>query len=352
MKTKTPSEQDLADALDAYIEQVASNKPQRSDVAQSAWVADVLREDAEATHADPAFVAKLSAQLRTAHADRTASLWQRAIQSLKLLFKPTKGRTMTRLTWGLTVLCTVIVTLLTLLLLQPRTLPAQHILAQAAEATLREAGQVEHIVVETRLKDIAQNEETAYISEDWSAIGTTMDGYLITVERTTARYAAEDVALAQPVSWSYESWAKSCFLDLQSYPTIYYDPGADPEGCVNVEQTARLSIPSPVGQPVQASPQTWVSRLQVDMEDLIYQEDHFNHRPVYSLTDVYEDTTLTLYIDRETYRPLGFVAQTPNYVLTQTVLHYTVQSRDALPFDPFTWPPAPFAEDFQALPRK
>ena len=35
-------------------------------------------------------------------------------------------------------------------------------------------------------------------------VATTLDGYLTTDERTSARYASNDVTLKQPLSWSYD----------------------------------------------------------------------------------------------------------------------------------------------------
>ncbi len=351
MTTEDFNEKELADLLDAYMEQAADAKNAGPGIANAALTADLLREDVQTTQATPAFVATLSAQLRDAHASRTMPVWQRITQTLTELFKPAKGKTMTRLTWGLTVLCSVVATLLVVLLTQPRKLTTRQILAEAAEATSRRSGMVEHIIVEIRLKNLAENTETAYILEEWQAIGAAMDGNLITTGRATAHYAAGDDALTRPLSWAYETWDKACFLDLQDYPNIYRDANTDAAGCVSVEQTVRLYIPGPIGQPAEASPQAWISRLQASGDPLVYQKDTFNEQLVYRLSEVREDATLTLYVDRESYLPVGFVAQTPNYVLTQSVRIYEVKPQDAFSSDPFAWPPATLADGFQALPR-
>lgn len=369
MKPETTNEQELADWLDDYIERKSKVTSQRSKVKNQitesgqylpnrtqASVTDMLLEDADVTRADPAFIAGLSTRLRDAYPASITTPWQRFKQALlhvgDTLFKPAKGKTMTRLTWGLTVLCTVIATLATVMLMQPTSLPAYQILAHAAEATSRQPGKVEHSVVETRFKSLATGEENAYLLEDWKRIGTTLDGNLTTVERTTAHYAADDVALTQPVSWAYETWVKTCFLDLRHYPVLYYDAGADTEGCITAEQAVRFFIPTPVGHYAEASPQTWISRLQSNADALAYHEDQFNNKHVFRLTEQRDAATLTLYIERESYQPVGFVAQTPNYVLTQIVHRYEVVSIDELAFDPFIWPPASLAEGFHAVPRQ
>jgi len=369
MMNKPLTEQEQVDRLDAYIDHqplvmsevnpseddgTRTPRPQAAEMAAhrpNAIVADALRKDATDIHAARPFVASLSEQLRERYATRKLTIWQRFARALSTQCNP-KGKTMTRLTWGLTVLTTVIVTLATVVLSQPRALPAERILAHAAEATLRQPGRVEHIVVETQFDNVATGEKVAYIIADWQRIDTTLDGHLTISEHTSARYAGDDDDLTLPLSWTYETWSTTCFLDLTDVPTIYRDPGTDEHGCIMLDQAARIFTPSWAGQIAADNPQAWISRLQTNTDALAYHaKNQFAGRPVYSLVEQRGGNTLTLYIDRETYQPVGFIAQTPDYTLTQIVHQYEILNAEDLAFDPFAWPPTTLAEGFQASPR-
>ena len=106
-----------------------------------------------------------------------------------------------------------------------------------------------------------------------------------------------------------------------------------------LDQAARIFIPGLGGQYAADSPQAWISRLQTNADALAYHEDQFAGQHVYSLIEQRGDDTLTLYVDRKSYQPVGFVAQTPDYTLTQIVHQYEVINVEDLPFDPFIWPP-------------
>ncbi len=349
MKTKQSDEKQLAERLDAYLEGRRGAPPE---IAEAACVAEILSGDAAEIRASAAFVETLSARLRAHHpAGEDRPQPQRTPALKRLLISDHKRSRLMRLTWGVTILATVVVTLLAVLLLQPRSLPADRLLAEAAEATTRRPGQVEHVVVETRLH--AQNGDPGvqgYVTEEWTRIGATLDGHLTAVEQVAARYPL--TGTARPLSWSYESWPRRCYLDVRDYPRVYYDAGADAQGCVAVEDAVHLALPDPLAQAAEAGPHGWIGRLRADTAGLIPHKATFDGRRVYSLVEHRDAITLTLYLDRHDYLPVGFVAETPTYRLTQTVRRYEVVAPEALPGEPFAWPPASLTgEEVQFLLR-
>lgn len=253
-----------------------------------------------------------------------------------------------RLTWGVTILCAVIATLIAVALLNPRALPADKILADSVAATSRAPGIIEHTILEIQLEKLDGDAATIVshtFVEDWQRIGDTLDGHLLTVERITARYAAGDSGQRVPLSWAYETWSQHCFLDLSDTPYVYRDPETDAHGCTTMGQIVQLTIPGAVFQAAEAGPQTWAGRLQVNPARIEDHKSTFQGKPVYSLTEQNPNATLTLYVDRKTYLPVGFVAETPEYRLTQIVHTYEIISPDSSAVDPFAWPPAAIADD-------
>lgn len=349
MKMKRTDERRLAERFDDHLEGAGAPA---GEIAGAARVAGLLEEAATDLRADPAFVADLSARLWVRHPACAGSPEAGRPQGLRRLFISNRERSwLMRLTWGMTILATVVATLLVVLLLQPRALPADGLLAKAAAATVRCPGCVEHAVVETRLYAQADPAQVrGYVTEAWTRLGPTFDGHVTPVEQVAARYPLTDAA--RPLSWSYESWPRRCFFDLRDYPRVYYDTGADAQGCIDGESAVRLTLPDPLVHAAEAGPQGWIGRLRSGTAELTPHRATFDGRRVYGLIEHRDDITLTLYLDRRDYLPVGFVAETPTYRLTQTVRRYEVVAPEALPGAPFAWPPASLAGgEVQFLPR-
>lgn len=368
MKSRVQRKRDLVERLDAYIDRLGAepkvegledsgSDAQASalvddgddDMAQPMLLADLLSREAENTHVDPAFVETLSHRLHARHTSlrsvtpASTSAGSSPLSRLKRLAIKAERRTpLMRLTWGMTIVLAVVATLGAVLLLQPRALPAERILARAATAGSREAGSVVHTVVETRLhiKDPDSIvEDYGYISEDWRRIGAALDNSLVTIEHVSVHYPITDVQRAHPLSWSYQTWSERCFRDLQLGPQHNLASDATEESCVTLDQAVELALPAPFGQAAEADPQTWISRLQVNADDLQKHKDSFQGQPVYRLVESQDNTTLTLYIDRQDYISVAFVADTLSFRLIQIVHTQEVLSPASLPFDPFIWPP-------------
>jgi hypothetical protein len=111
--------------------------------------------------------------------------------------------------------------------------------------------------------------------------------------------------------------------------------------------------------------------MQANVAEVEVHEDQFNRRPVYRLMYqevgqwaqspitsnqtimgalvAWNDTaplnvlthTLTVYVDRQTYLPVGIVSAAPDLgaVFTQTILVYQVLDPKDVALNPFTWPP-------------
>ena len=112
------------------------------------------------------------------------------------------------------------------------------------------------------------------------------------------------------------------------------------------------------------SPQDWINRIQTSPQEIEVHEEQFNERPVYSLTYQSQERhtiistegndepvtigfaitpdTVTLYIDRETYHPVGQTQITScsgrTFTTTFTILSYQVVDPTDLDHDPFAWP--------------
>jgi hypothetical protein len=166
------------------------------------------------------------------------------------------------------------------------------------------------------------------------------------VEHATARYAVSDNLRTQPLSWAYETWSRRCFLDLAT-PADSATPAAPVDragGCVSVEDAVHISLPGLLDQVAETSPQAWIGRLQVNAEDLKKETSAFNGRQVTSWIEFRREMTLTLHLNVDSYVPVGFVAETRSYRLTQTVHLYEIVDPESLPYDPFAWPPYPVAD--------
>jgi len=69
-----------------------------------------------------------------------------------------------------------------------------------------------------------------------------------------------------------------------------------------------------------------------------------------SFAEVDATTRFTLDVDPETAFPLGFVAQTPHYVLIQIVHIYALVASDGLESEPFTWLPLALSNAAESRP--
>lgn len=345
----------FAERLDAYIEAVevqreAGAPPPDAGIEGEARAVDLLQEEARSTRVDPAFIDRLGEQLQQRHRERYAATpaWRRWLSTWSKMIGPQQRRSLRmRLTWGATTLVAVLTTLAAVLILRPTTLPPERILAEAEVATRREPDKIEHVIIETRFETPpsgAAMGSTGYVEESWRRIGATLDEHLTTVEQSTVRYALTDTGRTQPLSWVYETWSRHCFLEVaygQGEPIVYRDQGTDEAGCLLREEMVHLTLPAMLEPALEASPQTWIARLQVNPQALIDQATTFDEQPVYSLTEVRDGITLTLYIDQEHYMPVAFIAKAAGYHLTQIVHHYEIVTPERLYQDPFLWPPGP-----------
>jgi hypothetical protein len=280
--------------------------------------------------------------------------------------------------WSFASLAGVAVTLLLAFALtlvwNPGPPSAADVLARAADAIAIAPGQIVYDVTKVDVEGIvADNVEGIYstVQEYWARAGTMPDGRLTSVEVAGAVYRADDTNLTHPLIQHYSTLSKLCMRSLDS--SIPLQPNLDDEGCLTFDTPAR-NDPDPMAIYAGESFQDWINRMQANVEEIEFHEGQFNDRPVYSLTyreaghqvqspitvnhtttgtivawgnenesvpSVIVTYTLTLYIDRETYLPVGVIsiAPDPNMVFTQTILEYQVLDPTDLDFDPFVWPP-------------
>lgn len=314
-------------------------------VVQAVWT---LAREAQP---DAGFVAALSVRLRERYITAPISTEHLLLQPSNPVQHLRKGKLLMRLSWGMTIVCTVLITLTLVLLIRPAMAPAKQILAKAADATARRPGMVEHIVVENHLTislASAASEPVQFsIVEEWRQLAAAHDAAVITTARSTIHYAIADVQRQMPVSWAYESAARVCYLTRSNYPKITREPGSDSAGCIATSQSLRPFIPELAAPNIETGLQLWINRLQADIETLVYEQTTFFGKPAFSFSEKSDAGTFTLYIDPETTFPLGFVAHTPTYNLTQIVHIYEIIAADAVAETPFTWPPASLGNAFE-----
>jgi hypothetical protein len=255
------------------------------------------------------------------------------------------------------------------MLWKPRTLSAAEVLARAADATAVNPGQIEYIVL--KVDSVTQSDEqpvesTNTIVELWNHIAVNEDGLLTVAEWAWTAYAASDTGREHPLYQSYNSPILACMDSLDaSFPDV-----PQLRNCI----TLNLDEPDPAARQAAESLQEWVARLQASEAEIEFHETEFSGRLVYSLTYLEENRhvfvsatspsggtgavtqaytsmdTVTVYIDRETYLPVGKLRQdsfpSPHPLedevtttQTQTVLQYQVLNPEELDFDPFAWPP-------------
>lgn len=348
-----------AQRLDAAIDraQATSSYPQ-------APVVQALNALTDEAQPDVAFVEALSLRLQTGYTTAPAipsktrprfDALATAINRLRPARSSDVGRNklLIRLSWGMTIVCTVLMTLALVLVLRPTMLPAERILANAAAATARRPGMVEHVVVENYLEITLASAPTTrdfYIVEEWRELEAVQGGAVATTARSTVRYAIADVQRQMPVSWAYAAADKTCSLTRDRYGVIAGPPDADAVGCLPGVSDTRLSIPELAAPNIETDLQLWINRLQGEVATLAYEQTTFFGKPAFSFTEKQGAATFTLYVDPETTYPLGFVARTPVYTLTQIVHVYEIVAAESLTEASFVWPPVALGEGFEIAP--
>lgn len=256
------------------------------------------------------------------------------------------------------------------------------VLARAADAMAAEPGQIEHWVMRLDFTPLVEGSSeigSGPIHEYWSRVGTTPDGRLTSVEFVDIGYREDD--LSNPVSQGYCTSSRICTYDFEhpSAPHRWWSNAenrwldADSEGCITHAEPAD-NDPGPLAPYAGESLQVWIGRMQDNSDRIEFRQDRFEGRLVYSLAytevttqsatwhpadtgdpsseavvqaleeklsrDIVVTYTTTLYVDRETFLPIGAVVISPDNIFTQIVLLYEVLDPDDLDFDPFAWPPA------------
>ncbi|MBN1259218.1 MAG: hypothetical protein JXB35_00920 [Anaerolineae bacterium] len=249
------------------------------------------------------------------------------------------------------------------LALWPQSLSTSQVLAQMVEATQTEPGQIVH---------------QTYTSEDgildsWQLMDVAPDGGLAPSVTMTIRYALEDTDLANPLEWSYTTPQRVCNLTASGIPTAGF-PEADSQGCYSLveRQTSSTSegpasesatqtdpnprpdedpnAPPPVEKVTPGESSTSFEEaaavLPQDSENVIVEKLRLDEGDVYAITTGSASestdtsaTVKTVFIDSETYLPVGYEISAGDQVWRSAVLRYEVLDPDALGFDPFAWPP-------------
>jgi hypothetical protein len=278
--------------------------------------------------------------------------------------------------WSFVGVVTTLLLALTLALIwSPGAPSAAEVLARAADTVAAAPGQVTYVVSKLEVEeidpgagDIAKMVYSGII-EYWSRAGTVPDGRLTSVEIAGSIYAPGDAALSQPRIQHYSTLSRLCARSL--------DPSVPPPLDLNDGDCIILSAPAgrdPDPMAIYAGErfQHWIARMRANVEAIEFRDGRFNEHPVYSLTyreaghatqspitvnntttgtlvfwggrsvpNTVISYTVTLYIDRETYLPVGVISRSsdPDLLFTQTILEYQVLDRKDLDFDPFVWPP-------------
>jgi hypothetical protein len=260
-----------------------------------------------------------------------------------------------------------LVALALLLVWTPTTLSAAEVLARAAGAVAAEPGQIEYLVLKVDVTDVDKDPRSDggglenTIVELWNHIDVASDGRIAVVEFASTAYQASDTALEHPLWKGYQTPDQACAHVLDA--PLPYVP--DLEDCITFDPDS--GGPGAAARYASESLQNWIARMQASDAEIEFQEGEFNDRPVYSLTYLevsqnvivssespegpgvvsaaYTDvSTVTLYVDRETYLPVGRIHHSTypdgrSVSYTQTVLQYQVLEPAELDFDPFAWPP-------------
>lgn len=347
--------------IDAQRLDTAMDHARATSAYPQAPVVQALNALTDEAQPDAAFVEALSRRLQVCYTATPASETHarvsarrfnalRAAKNRLLQNRSTgmgRNKLLMRLSWGMTVVCTVLITLAVVLALRPSMLPAKRILAGAAAATARRPGMVEHLVVESYLEiTLASAPATRefYIVEAWRKLDAAPGGAAAITARSTIRYAIADVQRQMPVSWAYATVDKTCYLTRDRYGTVAAPPDADAMGCLPGDRGARLFIPELASPNIETDLQLWINRLQGEVETLVYEQTTFFGKPAFSFTEKQGAATFTLYVDPNTTYPLGFVARTPAYTLTQIIHIYEIVAAESLTEDPFVWPPVALGE--------
>lgn len=287
------------------------------------------------------------------------------------LLQPAPPRRTFRLRhWSLAgVTLSLFIVLAMTMLWRPRALSAAEVLARAADAAAVNPGQIEYIVLKTDVTrppdDRPVDGIDSTIIETWNHVAASQDGLLTVVEWASIGYAASDSELNHPLYQSYDSPTLFC---LETFDPSFLDV-PELRDCITMDPVE----PGPAARQASESLQDWIARMQASEAEIESHETEFAGRPVYSLTYLEErhslvassysrdepltvtqagvsTDTVTVYIDRETYLPVGKFQQRPfkhystseeiTVSLTLTVLQYQILNPEDLDFDPFAWPPA------------
>lgn len=278
------------------------------------------------------------------------------------LSKPPKYTVYIRRRWLIAGVAVVLALVLALVIVwNPLAPSAAEVLACTADAVAIGPGYIEHIVFKNKEEKVVSGSSVMLdrdISEYWARTAVTTGNRLTTVEVRGTIYGADDAKLVHPLAQIYCSPIKFCYRSLDaSVPDL---PNANSEGCIVYETPAR-NDPGPFARYKGEGVHEWIDRMQDNVERIEFQDTSFNDRPVYSLT--YHDTfielntnqgvesasrttvtyTATLYIDHETYLPVGYISKVSDasggsMIATQTILQYEVLEIKNLDFDPFAWP--------------
>lgn len=240
---------------------------------------------------------------------------------------------------------------------------ATKVLARAVDAIAVAPGQIEHIVFKWDVIPDSTSDPSGHssgITEAWTRIDTMPEGYLAAVETAGTTYPPDDTSLTQPLYQAYYSPSMQCYRGLT--PSFSELNMPESEQCLTFDTSPE---PNSSVRYSDESPQDWINRMQNNVENIEVNEEQFNGHPVFSLTYQSQERhtvisadgtdtpatiesaitpdTVTLYVDRETYHPVG-QTQTMFYdehtfTTTLIILSYQVLDAIDLEHDPFTWPP-------------
>lgn len=309
----------------------------------------------------------LASELATLAAlDPSPEFAQRLRREL-LLSWPRKRAAQSRNLWSLAaVAATLLLALALVLFWNPRTPSAAQVLARAADAVAVAPDQIELIVLDVEVSEEVRAGHTAgiahYIIESWYRVDVSPDGRLTIAEAACTGYDADDAELSHALyQVYYRPSSVFCYLGLDTaFPSV-----PDLEECLTLEAFS-TDDPGPAARYETESLREWIERVQANAEEIEFREDRFNAHAVYCLTYLEESPSVTvssdvpfgpwvvepvlstmdavtLYIDRQTYLPIGrirrFATQDHTIIQTETIRHYQVVDPGDLEFDPFVWPP-------------
>jgi hypothetical protein len=311
----------------------------------------------------------LAADLAPGVALDPAPAFVRRLRGQLLRPAPPPRRVLQLRRWSLAgVALSLFIALAVTLLWSPRTLSAAEVLARAADAAAVNPGQIEYIVIKFDVSHSSDEQPTGMdntIVELWNHVAVNEDALLTVVEWAAIDYAASDTEFNHPLSQSYGTPALQCWETFDAY----FPDVPELRDCITLDSVE----PGPAARQATESLQDWIARMQASEAEIEFHETEFADRPVYGLTYIEDNQhvivsadspggpgtitqaytsadTVTVYIDRETYLPVGKFQQnslpSPHPLedevtvsLTRTVLQYQVLNPDELDFDPFAWPP-------------